>query len=118
MKNGIKRMVDGFLNLMEDFVLRKISGPDFEKRYIDMWGPYVDYGKKEAVPEKYIKAINFIFTSVDMYCSDPTLVDEHDLDEDQLREEVKGKLLSVRPELKSKLKEYVVRDGEGKKLKV
>ncbi|MCP5468589.1 MAG: hypothetical protein H7A32_04905 [Deltaproteobacteria bacterium] len=103
MKKKSEVIIDNFLDLMKKLVMKKISGPHFEKKYLEMSRAFRDNEDYLEVPEEIRLLISHVFVSVDAYCSDPTIRDENDIDENQLREEVKTELLKIKPELKTEL---------------
>ncbi len=101
MKTITEKALEEFCSLIENFLFKKINAPTFEKKYISLWNEYKDNNGEilYKINKSYDGAIDRIFTSVDAYCSDPALRGEYDIDEEQLRKEVKEQLLKVKPEL-------------------
>jgi hypothetical protein len=71
-----------FQTLGTAFVERRMSGIAFEAEFLKFWRLYRDSG----VPTS--SAVDAVFTDVDVFCGDPELWEEGDLDEDGLREAV------------------------------
>ncbi len=99
MKTDTKKIVDDFFKITTNFLQKKISISTFEDKYIDFWYIYVDSENQTEIPTNIKTAINRIFTTLDVYNPDPKLRDEYEIDEKQLRLEVKEQLLKVKPEL-------------------
>jgi hypothetical protein len=72
--------------LIESFADGRIDGRAFEQRYLDMWREDRDAGESNRY------AVDILFYGVDAYCADPALFGEHDITEDQLREEARQAL--------------------------
>lgn len=72
-----------FRTLSVAFIERRMSGVEFEAEFLKFWRLYRDGG----VPTT--SAVDTVFTDVDVFCGDPELWEEGDLDEDGLREAVR-----------------------------
>jgi|GEM_PF-1658897 len=66
--------------LIGEFIAGAMSGPDFERRFLDGHRQTVELG--ESVPY----AVDLLFYEVDAYCQDPALRGPNDLDEAGLRD--------------------------------
>ncbi len=67
--------------LLKDFVARKISADEFERRFLELFK-----GETALMPEREFHILDKLFGDVDAYCSDPDLIDPRfDIDEDELR---------------------------------
>jgi len=69
-----------YLELIEAFVLGKISAAKFERDYLQMFKN--DVG---TWTEKEYEVLNVLFGDVDCFCADPELRNYNDMDEGQLR---------------------------------
>ncbi len=92
--NGVS--LSAYLKLMRAFVATEISVTDFERRYIDLFGD-----DELAHPEPTFRVLNDLFFAVDAFCADPVLRDVADLDEDQLRVQVRMALTVLDPSVRS-----------------
>jgi hypothetical protein len=68
-------------NLIRSFVDGQLDAGSFEDSYLRLF-------KRESstLPEEVFLALDRLFADVDAYCADPALCDEHNLNEQQLRE--------------------------------
>lgn len=76
------------LDLIDAFTCGNIAAPDFEQEYSAAWRTYrdsTDIKKADIATQKFFDSV---FSLVDSYCSDPELIDEDDLNEDELLSEV------------------------------
>lgn len=76
------------LDLIDAFTCGKITAPDFEEEYAFAWRTYRDSSalkKADIVTQRFFDSV---FSLVDSYCSDPELIDEDDLTEDELLSEI------------------------------
>ncbi len=62
-------------SLLESFVEGRMSGPDFERAFLDAWRHDRDNGIRVA------RAVDTLFYEVDAYCADPALRGPNDIDE-------------------------------------
>ncbi|WP_164730373.1 colicin immunity domain-containing protein [Pelagibacterium montanilacus] len=69
---------------MTDFAEGRMNGPAFESRFLEMFRAH------RNGPMPY--AVDLTFYAVDAYCADPALRDTDDIDEGQLRDQVRGYL--------------------------
>lgn len=76
------------LGLVEDFISGKIPAIEFEEKYITAWRHYRDFADISKVDNDVQIYIDRVFTTLDVYCSDPELRDEDDLDDDKLFSEI------------------------------
>ncbi len=90
-----------FCSLIMSYLLKKIHVSTFEKKYMSLWRNYRDNKSKILLQmnQVYGSAFDRIFTTLDVYNPDPKLRDEYEIDEEQLRQEVKEQLLKVKPKL-------------------
>lgn len=74
-------LVDDYIQLIDAFLDGRIEVLEFESRYLAMF-------KTEHRPmsEETFRILDRLFADVDAFCADPTLRDEHDLDEEGLRQ--------------------------------
>lgn len=82
--------IGDYVALMKAFLGDKMSGQEFERRYLDLFGNDV-----VERPLETFQALNDVFFAVDAYCADPTLREPDDLDEDQLRARVDVSLAAL-----------------------
>ncbi|GAA1660565.1 hypothetical protein GCM10009830_02040 [Glycomyces endophyticus] len=81
---------DGLASVRDDvfdaigsaFVQGRMSGTEFEREFMNRWRTMRDHG----VPTS--DAVDQLFTDVDVFCGDPELFEEGDLDEAGLRSAV------------------------------
>lgn len=83
-----KKSATNVLELIDFFVSGDISASCFEKEYIDAWRNYRDFNDINEIDENTQIYIDRVFTTLDVYCSDPELRDENDLDDNELLNEV------------------------------
>lgn len=74
--------------LIDSFLSRNISAPDFEVNYLKEWRYYRDADIVKNTDEHTQRYFDSVFSAVDAYCSDPELIEADDFTEDELREEV------------------------------
>ncbi|EDB4182441.1 TPA: hypothetical protein HGS85_25010 [Escherichia coli] len=72
------------LTLIESFVSGAMSAPEFEKKYSTIWREHRDADTSDKQNEDAQRYFDSIFSAVDSYCSDPDLIDEDDLDDQDL----------------------------------
>lgn len=80
-----------YVNLIEDFLAKKISGKCFEYAYLM-------YFKNETreMSELEFPILNTLFLDVDEFCSDPSLIDKNDIGEEELRRRCKEALVKLK----------------------
>lgn len=83
------RYTNQFYELLKMFIEGTLSGPEFEEKYILLWNEARDSSELSLINKQTEDALDELFTAVDVYCSDETLRDDDDLDEDQLLEVAK-----------------------------
>lgn len=82
-----------YIDLIDSFVQAKISAPEFEIQYLNLFKTLNTHFEDEREYE----ILNDLFSSADSYCSDPTLRDsEWDIDEHQLLADAKKALSSLK----------------------
>ncbi|UPK80214.1 colicin immunity domain-containing protein [Proteus vulgaris] len=83
-----KKVTTELLELIDNLISGNISATKFEDNYIVMWRIYRDFNAQNEIDNNTKTYINRVFTTVDLYCSDPEIRDEYDFDEDNLLEEI------------------------------
>lgn len=78
------------MNVIDAFTLGEIAAPDFEKKYSVAWRIHRDSLETKSADILTQKFFDSVFSVVDCYCSDPELIDEDDLNDDELLHEVSG----------------------------
>jgi len=73
--------ISRYIRLIEEFVGGDISAPEFERRYLTLFK-----SDDSASPEPIFLILDRLFSDVDSYCSDPSIRDGEDLDDEALRE--------------------------------
>lgn len=76
------------LDLIDAFTLGKMTASDFEEKYAFTWRTYRDSSalhKADTVTQRFFDSV---FSLVDSFCSDPELIDEDGLTEDELLSEI------------------------------
>jgi len=86
----VDKKCEKYAVLIERFVSGEISASEFEVSYLDAF-KNEDFGFDQDVYE----ILNFLFSDVDAYCSDPDLRDNDDLDEEQLLNSAKKALIEL-----------------------
>ncbi|WP_312951379.1 colicin immunity domain-containing protein [Superficieibacter sp.] len=76
------------LGLIEDFISGNIPAIEFEKKYIAAWRHYRDSDDFSKIDKNIQIYVDRVFTTLDVYCSDPELRDENDLDDNELFSEI------------------------------
>jgi hypothetical protein len=79
-------------DLASDFLKGELSAVAFEARYLAEWNRWRDDGSLARETPEARDVYNRIFTSLDVFCSDPALRNQYSIDEHQLRIEVKSLL--------------------------
>lgn len=87
-----------FTNLIDAFLARELSAPEFEQRYTSLWRIARDQGQFSLINDETARVFDKVFTALDCYCEDSTLREEKDLDETSLRREVKQAVASLNRE--------------------
>ncbi len=82
------------LNLIDAFTLGQIAAPDFEQKYSVAWRTYRDSSDIKNADIVTQRFFDSVFSLVDSYCSDPELIDEDDLNDDELLNEVSNLKIS------------------------
>lgn len=88
-------IISRYITLINKFTTGEIDAPQFETKYMNMF-------KKETCDfsDKIYYPLNSLFSSVDMYCSNPDWRDKDDLDEDDLiieAEKTLAQLMELEP---------------------
>lgn len=79
-REGLRNAHDRvFQELAAALVGGRISGPEFEQRFLEVWRIYRDNHVATS------SAVDTLFTDVDAYCGDPDLWEDGDLDDEGLR---------------------------------
>lgn len=76
------------LRLINDFIDDSITASNFEDNYINEWRNYRDFGEQSNINENTREYFDRIFTTLDIYCSNPDLRGENDFDDEQLLKEI------------------------------
>lgn len=76
------------LRLINDFIDDSITASNFEDNYINEWRNYRDFGEQSNINENTREYFDRIFTTLDIYCSNPDLKGENDFDDEQLLKEI------------------------------
>lgn len=83
--------IQPYIELVESFTNIQISAQQFEKSYLEMFK-----NDPSQFSEREYEVLNNIFYDVEDFCADPTIRDEDDLDERQLRTKSKKHLEELR----------------------
>lgn len=78
------------MNVIDAFTSGEIAAPDFEKKYSVAWRIYRDSLEAQSADIFTQRFFDSVFSVIDCYCSDPELIDEDDLNDDELLNEVSG----------------------------
>lgn len=85
--------ISQYIMLIEDFLRNKISARQFEQIYLHMFKSDITFrtGKEFEILDK-------LFSDVDSFCDDPSLITDSrfDIDESQLRVNVQKALLELK----------------------
>ena len=97
-----------YIDLMEKFVSNKITGMEFEKKFLQIWefdrDREIDSSKLSFALksfeirklEKFSVLISLdLFLDVEIFEADPSLREEYEIGEDELRKRVKKILLKI-----------------------
>ncbi|EMH4161219.1 hypothetical protein RJ498_000420 [Pluralibacter gergoviae] len=76
------------LELIDAFTSGHMTAPCFEQKYAAAWRAYRDASRAKEVDIGTQRFFDSVFSSLDSYCSDPTLIDEGDLNDEELLSEV------------------------------
>ncbi|WP_353614423.1 colicin immunity domain-containing protein [Mangrovibacter phragmitis] len=76
------------INLIDAFISQDISAPEFEHNYLTAWRTYRDSSEDKRADLRTQRFFDTVFSLVDSYCSDPDLMDDDDLNDDDLFEAV------------------------------
>lgn len=72
--------IQPYIELIESFTNNQINAQQFEKSFLELFkNDFSEFGEKEY------KILNNIFYDIEDFCADPTIRDEEDLDEQQLK---------------------------------
>lgn len=82
------------LTLLQQFVEETITTEEFIEQYTTYWRQWQE--SSVSFGEFAQEALDNLFVACDSYQSDPAERDEFDIDEAELREEVRGVLLILR----------------------
>lgn len=85
------KYIQPYIELVESFTNIQISAQQFEKSYLEMFK-----NDSSQFSEREYEVLNNIFYDVEDFCADPTIRDEDDLDERQLRTKSKKHLEELR----------------------
>jgi hypothetical protein len=80
-----------YISLITSFIDGDIPVCDFEKQYLDMFKNETD-----TLSEIEYEALDFLFSSVDVFCADDDLRDDDDIDEKQLLDDARITLSKLR----------------------
>ncbi len=73
-----------YMDLIDDFLVNNISGKCFEYIY---WKLFEE--ERGEMSEEVFSILNTLFLDVDEFCSDPELIGEHDIGEEELKKRCK-----------------------------
>ncbi|QIM44671.1 colicin immunity domain-containing protein [Leclercia adecarboxylata] len=76
------------LALIDSFVSGEITAQEFENQYAISWRRHRDSDDSKSPNKNTQRYFDSVFSAVDSYCSDPSLIDEDDLDDQGLLEMV------------------------------
>lgn len=85
-----KDKLDPYVQLMKSFVENEIDANEFERRYLSMFK-----SDTNSWTEAEYESLNNLFAALDAFCAKPELRDEHDIDEEQLREAARMTLVKL-----------------------
>ncbi|MDM2836396.1 MULTISPECIES: colicin immunity domain-containing protein [Citrobacter] len=74
--------------LIDSFLSGVLSASEFDKQYSVAWRNYRDSDDINEIDENTKLYVDSVFTALDLYCSDPKLRDDNDLDDCALLSEV------------------------------
>ncbi|MCP5467736.1 MAG: hypothetical protein H7A32_00515 [Deltaproteobacteria bacterium] len=103
MNTNIHEVTNNFFVLMKKYLLKQISANSFEDKYIDLWNVYVDSENQSEIARNVSDSIGRVFTAIDVFNPDSKNRANYEIDENQLRKEVKMELLKIKPELEKEL---------------
>ena len=85
------KYIQPYIDLVESFTNSQISAQQFEKSYLELFkNDSSQFGEREY------EVLNNIFYDVEDFCADPTIRDEDDLDERQLKTKSEKHLQELR----------------------
>ncbi|WP_139308834.1 colicin immunity domain-containing protein [Pantoea sp. 1.19] len=76
------------LALIDSFVSGAITAQEFENQYTISWRKHRDSDDSKSPNKDTQRYFDSVFSAVDAYCSDPSLIDDEDLDDQGLLEMV------------------------------
>ncbi len=80
----MKINIDSYIGFISDYLNNRISVQCFEYAYMKY---FLEENCKMSSEEYLI--LNGLFMDVESFCSDPALIDEHDIDENELQKRCK-----------------------------
>jgi hypothetical protein len=89
MNKAAEVVLNLFIQLVDIYLSKKMTGAEFQALYFDLWRKYQDTSEHLEINSATNESIDRMFVSLDCYCSDAMLRDDGDLDDDQLFEEIK-----------------------------
>jgi Bacterial self-protective colicin-like immunity len=72
-----------YMELLDKYLARRITSAEFEENYLVL---FRNEPADAGLPLSISTIIDELFYAVDAYCEDPSIRDEDDIDEHQLRE--------------------------------
>jgi len=81
---------ENYRQLVEQFLQREISAAQFEAGFLDRFK-----NERKGMPESLFSALDRLFGDVDMFCGDEGLREDHELDEDALRQACERTLTAI-----------------------
>jgi hypothetical protein len=82
--------VDKYISLIKQFISGEITAPQFERSYLQLFKK-----ETEILPEYLYTALNNLFISVDLYCSEENLRDNDDIGDHELLQKAKETLTQI-----------------------
>ena len=86
----MKAPIANYVNIINEFLNGHLSATEFEARYLAMFK-----NDSSIRPEEEYNALNRLFSDIDMFCADPALSTNHNLDENQLRVAARNTLKTI-----------------------
>jgi len=77
--NNICGHIEGYVTNIKQFVDGEISASQFEESYSNIFKNH-----ENLLPENVFEILNELFLDIDAYCSDPELMEEDDIDDQEL----------------------------------
>ncbi len=102
----MKINLDSYINLILDFLVGRISGDCFQSAYFKLFEE-----EEGEMSELEFPILNTLFLDADEFCSNPELIDEHDIDEKELKKRCKialRKLKNIRLEAVNKKRKVLI----------